>query len=1087
MNLKKLFLSDVFAIVFFFAGSFITVCIGASPDISMVEILSGNFKRADGIVQKLSSFQISKYEITKKEWDDVRSWAISNGYEIGKGSGKDNLPVGNLTWFDCVKWCNAYSEKNKLTPCYYIDPEFKTVYKTGLVNNPAECVNWQADGFRLPTESQWEYACRAGSQTRYYWGDEEEGIADYAWAANYYSPIQATQPVGLKKPNKFGLYDMSGNVIEWCWNWYKEYSLNDPTIDNAGPNNGRYRILRGGSVALDSDVSSQKRFFSDPSFTLYETGFRVVSQKSVNANYTKASTCVITTIPVVSENEDAKIRTAKKLFSLIDLNNPELSDVKNLFRENKFSESLDSYRNYFLNKVRAKGMIVRSYGWAQLHTIDELMKMQPPFRYFGADAEFNQDLSDFDIIYDQWRKTNKSEYLDRLLFMLNDFSVHGKGQYDSLGEDQLHKKADPFKKANFVGWASWGWNNGFVVCVRSKHIIQLLWNICSNIDPQQVEKLDSEFLANILISLTTDHLDCIIRDPRLMVPNQVLYCSSYISELADKLPEFNDSAFWAEFGSYLFFDKGIMETTMIDGGFLEQSYNYNEETINIGLKNIKLLSSSHPEKIQPVTEILRNSARLLACVQFPTGGYPRTGTTCNPPPPAIWKEPNLINIMHENALKVQKPLCDNLKDKLMEQINRKLWIDNNAPAPAFSSIAFPYSGYYIQKTGWSDKDLYLFLMGARHGTGHASRNINTISVQAYGRQFLLDCGPAPYSIKDLKPEFGNDFQEIEDYFQSVRAHNTITVDGYEQRRLFLGESSLKEPYKDTIKARWLSDEKFDLAESFYNDLYGDKDNKIDVSHNRQVVLLKDIKIWIIRDVLTGKGKHRYSQYWNFPAPYMINSESKIYNSPGFTPEQVNIDPENKNIITHDPNGPNIRLLQFTDNKLSYNLFYGQKKPVYKGWYNVTNGCEMLKSVQVEVNWSGKDDQQLITLLVPTKNAENPIQSIRQIPTSDNSIRLEFISNDVKIQYFASKEVREFDISDLKVKARNFILQESPGAIKKGFCLDCEYLIFNNEKGTTASSNFEYIIHDNKIIITPMVIPTTFKWIETNNNLKPSYN
>jgi formylglycine-generating enzyme len=135
----------------------------------------------------------------------------------------DERPVNNVSWFDAIELCNRWSELAGLTPCYVIDGDNLTWDTT-------------KDGYRLLTEAEWEYACRAGSEGRWCFGDEEEKLSNYAWfSAN---SNNQTQPVGQKRPNAWGIYDLHGNVWEWCWDWYSSYSSEpqaDPTRSHSRP------------------------------------------------------------------------------------------------------------------------------------------------------------------------------------------------------------------------------------------------------------------------------------------------------------------------------------------------------------------------------------------------------------------------------------------------------------------------------------------------------------------------------------------------------------------------------------------------------------------------------------------------------------------------------------------------------------------------------------------------------------------------------------------------------------------------------------------------------------------------------------
>jgi formylglycine-generating enzyme required for sulfatase activity len=157
--------------------------------------------------------------------------------------GDGERPVEQVTWYDAVLYCNARSKRDGLEPVY----QYASIKK----GDDGECIglvkltiDFSKNGYRLPTEAEWEYACRAGTTTEYYWGDDMDGA--YAWCENAGGK---TQPVGTKKPNAWGLYDMIGNVWEWCHDWYAEdYYAGSRVKNPRGPNKkGVCRVIRGGS------------------------------------------------------------------------------------------------------------------------------------------------------------------------------------------------------------------------------------------------------------------------------------------------------------------------------------------------------------------------------------------------------------------------------------------------------------------------------------------------------------------------------------------------------------------------------------------------------------------------------------------------------------------------------------------------------------------------------------------------------------------------------------------------------------------------------------------------------------------------
>ena len=243
----------------------------------MVLIPAGSFMMGDSFSEgysrelpvhgvSVSAFYMDATEVTKAQWDEVATWAASHGYDItaSGGSGKAAAhPVQTVTWYECVKWCNARSEKEGLTPAYYTSAARTTVYRTGSVNVQNDWVRWEA-GYRLPTEAEWEKAARGGAVgQRFPWGAEiQHSRANYESSSSYsydtsitrgYHPdyddgeMPYTSPVGSFAPNGYGLYDMAGNVYEWCWDWYSSgYYGESPGSDPRGAASGSSRVFRGG-------------------------------------------------------------------------------------------------------------------------------------------------------------------------------------------------------------------------------------------------------------------------------------------------------------------------------------------------------------------------------------------------------------------------------------------------------------------------------------------------------------------------------------------------------------------------------------------------------------------------------------------------------------------------------------------------------------------------------------------------------------------------------------------------------------------------------------------------------------------------
>jgi len=251
----------------------------------------------------VSGFYIENYEVSAGLWREVYNWATNgHGYDFStnwwagasydgtntQAFGSDSHPVVNVSFYDCIKWCNARSEMDGLTPVYYTDSVLETVVRTGNPNITSDKVRWDdADGYRLPTETEWEIAARGGLPVTnlYPWGSSIDGTnANYRNSGDPFD--NGTTPVGYYSgfANAFGLFDVAGNVAEWCWDRY----IADPGTDledPRGPDSGTDRMARGGSWWLHAPspytetLRCGDRTVRLPPASRYSTvGFRTVRQ-----------------------------------------------------------------------------------------------------------------------------------------------------------------------------------------------------------------------------------------------------------------------------------------------------------------------------------------------------------------------------------------------------------------------------------------------------------------------------------------------------------------------------------------------------------------------------------------------------------------------------------------------------------------------------------------------------------------------------------------------------------------------------------------------------------------------------------------
>jgi formylglycine-generating enzyme required for sulfatase activity len=225
-----------------------------------------------------TSLPVHKVSFDKNYWIDTTEVTCEKFYKVisvpNQPVPSPRTPITNITWYDAVVYCNALSKNSKLDTFY----TFTSI--KGSIGNRCQLenvnFNMNANGYRLPTEAEWEFACRGNRNALFFWGDDIYKIVEYAWTSS--SNVSTVKDVAQLKPNPYGLYDMAGNAWEWCHDWFdKNYYKQPFTKDPMGPSSGTEQVIRGGSVInhyFFAQSGTRSKLFPTQ-YNAY-TGFRTV-------------------------------------------------------------------------------------------------------------------------------------------------------------------------------------------------------------------------------------------------------------------------------------------------------------------------------------------------------------------------------------------------------------------------------------------------------------------------------------------------------------------------------------------------------------------------------------------------------------------------------------------------------------------------------------------------------------------------------------------------------------------------------------------------------------------------------------------
>ncbi|MFM7023177.1 MAG: heparinase II/III family protein [Flavobacteriales bacterium] len=803
--------------------------------------------------------------------------------------------------------------------------------------------------------------------------------------------------------------------------------------------------------------------------------------------------------------------TTAEFFNLIDLTRSDMKSVSALVTAKKYDAALEVWRDTVVNRLRRLNL--GEFNWHSncqngyyINFANMLVeKMTPTSYYTGSKSYYDYfDLTNspyktpkdvkwiatppggmedddgeiasymmFIPLPATYHKTPDTIYLKKWFQVSSDFALRQKKLLQALSAADQKKYSPRWStEAQEVLWQGDRVAN-IVKClgVFAKNLpgeskISSWSNVIntsrSKVVAQNTKCISAKHLANVAAGLVLDNPGALLSAYRYAgkVPNQRFNGLYSLMMMCLAFPEFKATAITeAEVIAGL---TDYMNTMCAkDGGFLEQSFNYNQTDAG-KMKDLIDMATSAGRAKMPVITLISDGVvdfeRLLWALKTPLMAAPLVGNCAHSGATNVWTS----TTVSDTYKKTISASSDALSKQIVNAFNGK------TPAPSFTSISFPYSGYYVQRQGWTIDDSYLFFMAGRAARGHKMGDNNSIQVVAFGRELLATDGPPDY-FGDLTGPQGAYISEN----SSLKA-NTVIVDGKSQNKNSILNSQASTP----ISSRFYNSATEDFLEGTFDKGYcaigATTASVTDVTHNRQVVFLKEAGIWIMTDFLTnsGAGSHTYSQVWNFE-PY--EPTNKIY---GFTEAQVNFDKTNKRILTSDPGGPNIRLQNFGKvSGLDYVKYYNQASPAM-GWY-APSISKITPAVDIHTTWSGTGNQALGTIILPSKGLTTDIVFKDLSPDAKTAALSLTLPNGNKVVYssgFSAKSTTQFKFS---FNSKGYLLQENANGDVSGMVIggDKAPLLWD---GIAIDHDFSdyavnYDVAMQTITLTPFQVPNTFVW------------
>ncbi|MDY3929728.1 MAG: heparinase II/III family protein [Clostridia bacterium] len=777
-----------------------------------------------------------------------------------------------------------------------------------------------------------------------------------------------------------------------------------------------------------------------------------------------------------SNDFESNWRFFKYFLNQLDLSEAKMETVKSLYDTGKYEEAVKEYRNIVLDEMRITDLGTLSYhdnsyqnrawaeffagvnnnypttgGYAVLRNCNlqgsPYKKLTPNWTYSVKfpDQAHTSDISYFTCFNPLAAKYFETEdvlYLDKWMQIANIFCTEHRRWYnENYGADDYHTNC------------CWHYKNAQSAlnqADRTSNIIRVLAIFAKLADDKDkpiswanvleargkisdvslYDSIDPVIFSNIVMSLIYDHSEALsLRYENYgSVPNQRF---SGLKALATVDRFFADSKKYKTVYSESTANglkSYASESYYPDGGMAEQAFNYNSGELN-SVKDIYNIFASKGEEIPEYINLLCDNAekaeKMHNAIVFPNGVTPTVGMGGAS---AVFSEKN------------------------------------------YTSIAFPYIGFYAMRNSWEKDGTNLFMQTPRRTGGHLYPSNNGIELYAKGRLLLMN-GGAPWYAKNMAPaDQAAEFDRYNEYFGESSSYNrnTVIIDNKSQNKTeFNGVTGNPALFNYTLNNLWHTSDTFDYLSSDYDGGYGS--DKASTVHNRAVTYIKDIDMFIVADTVRNNEEEikSCSQIWNF-MPYLEKAADGV-DAGGFTEDEVTFDSENRYIKTADEDGANVFLYNFYPEELEYTKYYGYKgEDGYKGFYGPGVGSRRYPKVDMHVEWQEKGKSiPLLTLIETSDNTESQITSFEDLSYSDESggySGFKISVGEKNIYCYFSDYKRLFTFNDFVLTAKSVVYEEGMGKI---IVTGADGYVYENFEGTVENG-----------VITPLTeigVPSGFAW------------